>query len=261
MSESTLAMSYTNLKEAVALYLGFGIDASKWSTDQTSKINLCIKSGLLQFYFPPAISNNQSHDWSFLHPTTSITTESDTGEYDLPDSFGSLDGAVLFVDESVTYPPLIMKNSNMLREHRLHYNGTTGRPTHFAIIPKSTSSGVITPTTSTTGQRFQIMLSPIPDAEYELEFTYNYLPNMLTSSAAFPLGGAAHAETILQSCLAAAEKKFMEGSVQQQAFMIALQTSINIDSRNQPRNFGRSQTDKLRLFQNPHWYHNGELVI
>jgi len=75
MSESTLSITYTELKQAVAHYLGFGLTVAAWSTDQLIKINMAIKSGLRQFYFPPKLfEDQQSHKWSFLTPVTTLET-------------------------------------------------------------------------------------------------------------------------------------------------------------------------------------------
>ena len=73
MSESSLAVTYTELKQAVAHYLGYGLTVASWSADQSTKIDMAIKSGLRQFYFPPKIfEQRESHKWSFLTPVTTL---------------------------------------------------------------------------------------------------------------------------------------------------------------------------------------------
>lgn len=73
MSESTLSITYTELKQAVAHYLGYGRVESAWSASQIADITAAIRSGLRQFYFPPKIfEERQSHKWSFLTPVTTL---------------------------------------------------------------------------------------------------------------------------------------------------------------------------------------------
>ena len=74
MAESSLAVTFSELKQAVAHYLGYGLSvAEDWSTNQTAEIEMAIKSGLRQFYFPPKIfQDKQSHKWSFLTPVTTL---------------------------------------------------------------------------------------------------------------------------------------------------------------------------------------------
>ena len=74
MAESSLAVTFSELKQAVAHYLGYGLSvAEDWSTNQTAEIEMAIKSGLRQFYFPPKIfEDKQSHKWSFLTPVTTL---------------------------------------------------------------------------------------------------------------------------------------------------------------------------------------------
>jgi hypothetical protein len=75
MTESTLAITYTELKQSVAKYLGHGLNPDGWSDDQKTVIDMAIKKGLRQFYFPPQIyEDKQSHKWSFLTPVTTLET-------------------------------------------------------------------------------------------------------------------------------------------------------------------------------------------
>ena len=81
MAESTLATTYTDLKLAVAHYLGYGVVSGSWSAKQIIEIDMAVKSGLRQFYFPPKIEDKQSHKWSFLEPVVEMDTVApyDTG--------------------------------------------------------------------------------------------------------------------------------------------------------------------------------------
>lgn len=74
MAESTLTLTYTQLKTDVAHYLHLSRTVSTWSADDILTIDAIIKSGLRQFYFPPPVNNQRPHEWSFLTPVTTIDT-------------------------------------------------------------------------------------------------------------------------------------------------------------------------------------------
>jgi len=61
-----------------------------------------------------------------------------------------------------------------------------------------------------TSQRWSLQLWPTPDDAYHLTGRYNLHPNALTSAATYPAGGQMHAQTILQSCRASADRMFNE---------------------------------------------------
>lgn len=84
-----------------------------------------------------------------------------------------------------------------------HSSGATvtllAPPKRFAIRPQAS-----TPAT-TTGQRFEMLVFPTPDAVYTVNYRYSLAPDGVTSSATYPYGGAQHAETFLSACTAKAE--------------------------------------------------------
>ena len=106
--------------------------------------------------------------------------------------------------------------------------GTTSRtyPYYAAIRPKKQ-------TTTTTGQRFEILFFPIPSVAYTLSFRMLVLPELLVDTTiTHPYGGAMHAETILASCLAAAESSEEDiRGVKWVEFMDRLAASIQIDKK------------------------------
>ena len=73
MTESTLALTYTQLVALVARYLGLLPVAGLSATDITL-IDDIIASGLRQFYFPPPVGNERPYQWSFLTPVTTLDT-------------------------------------------------------------------------------------------------------------------------------------------------------------------------------------------
>jgi hypothetical protein len=279
MSESTLAVSYTELKQSVAIYLGHGATPAAWSADQIIKIDMAIKAGLRQFYFPPKVfEDQQSHKWSFLTPVTTLetvgpystgtvaiangattmtltdgvwpdwtathgsividTTEyviasrtNDTvielasawaedtetaaefvlnhdGNYDLPDGFAGIVGKLVI--ESQTFEsPITIVGEGVIRNSRQQNpqnvgSGTSTQPYYAAIRPKVQ--------TTTTGQRFEIMFYTIPNTALTISYAMRLLPEMLADTTIeYPYGGATHSQTILASCLAAAEVQRLDG--------------------------------------------------
>ena len=83
MAESTLAITFDDLKKAVAHQLGKGVVEAKWSAGDLVKIDMIIKRGLRQFYFPSPIFGisrgrqeiiEPPYEWSFLKPIATLTT-------------------------------------------------------------------------------------------------------------------------------------------------------------------------------------------
>jgi len=65
MSESTFAVTKTELDQRIAHYLGYGRTAANWTTTQTADIDEARDSGLSRFY--------NERNWVFLSPTATIT--------------------------------------------------------------------------------------------------------------------------------------------------------------------------------------------
>jgi hypothetical protein len=76
VAESTLAVSLTELRSEVGRFLGHGRDYASIAADPKLTVDACIHRGLRQFYFPPPLPNEtKSHEWSFLSPIRSLTTQ------------------------------------------------------------------------------------------------------------------------------------------------------------------------------------------
>jgi len=303
MTESTLSTTLTEIRLAIAHSMGINVDPDNWDADQTAIINLIIKRGLRQFYFPPpAIMQTGQrsavalppYEWSFLKPVTTLdligsyetgtitVTELDStvlltdgvwpswtatkgtlvinsveyeiatrtddthielseawaldtedlvsyslhhdGNYDLPDDFGGLEGDMVY-SEASNRPNVRIIGEGKLRSLR---SGTTVRtdPLYAAIRPKKQ-------TTTTTGQRFEIMFFNVPQTARTLSYKMLVLPELLvTTSITYPYGGARHSETILASCLAVVESQEDDiRGVKWQEFQDRLAASIQIDKK------------------------------
>ena len=78
----------------------------------------------------------------------------------------------------------------------------TGAPKYIAVRTKTFSP--------TTGQRFEAIVYPTPSSAVNskvLTFQYVTLPDTLTNTNIYPMGGARHSETILSAVMAAAESR------------------------------------------------------
>ena len=308
MAESTLAVTFADLKSEVGHFLGYGRTEGSWATEQAADVAAAIKAGLRQFYFPPQLySNEQPYKWRFLTPvvtlvtiapystgtiaiTNGATTVTQTGgtwpswtatngslivdgteyviasrtddddielasawpedtetaaefvlrhngNYDLPDDFGDIIGNM--VVESDNFKPDIVQvgegRIRSLRQSRAQSSGSgsTLTPTFYAIRPKEH-------TTTTTGQRFEIMFYPLPNEVLTISYRKRILPQMLVDTTlTHPYGGAMHADTLTESCLAKAELMIEDTlGIHQTAFKSALSASIGIDKALDPDFYG-----------------------
>lgn len=231
--ESTLAISKDELAQAVGVFCGYGrgVLGSEiaWTTRQQNKIDDCLKSGVRQFYWPPSPDGGMPHSWSFLKPIASITLVSGEREIELPDDFGGAEeGPTLVAGTGVPERRLTLTNSARIREMFARDAAATGPPQLVAIVP-------LKGTEIDRGQRFALSVYPIADADYPMELAYSILSDALSSSRPYVYGGALHAETVLESCLAIAEQRIFDAQgVHTVKFHELLKVSIDADKKFQP---------------------------
>ena len=229
MAESSLSLNRTKLRLALARFLGYGGTAANWSDAQSARLDEIIDTGLRQLYNPPPVSSPRSplgvyqHEWKFLKISATLPTVADSSELALPDDFGLLDGGISFAGNEGTLSLIRTEPFQILQ--RRQTLTSSGTPTHFAIQAQSVKD-------LTTGQRFEIMFSPTPNAVYNLYFHYEVNANQLTSGLPYAPGGMQHSETIKASCLDVAEReeKHEEG-IQHTHWMRQLQASIELDKK------------------------------
>lgn len=220
----TLSITYNELQQAVGRYLGYGrIYGPDNGSAEWADIEDCIKSGLRQFYAPPPMeSNGGLHHWSFLRPVTALSLVAGIADYDMPDDFGGLNGVMTYPDWAASKPVIVGSESDIRTLRQLRPQ--TGKPTHAAIRPKASDG--------TAEQTFEMILWPTPDADIELTYRYYVLPRALSDTNPYPYGGAAHSETILESCLAIAEQRLNDQkSIHWEKFLQRLAASIQIDRK------------------------------
>jgi hypothetical protein len=258
MPESGLSVTFFSLRETIGHYLGYGRGYDgNWTTEELQDIDEAIKSGLRRFYYPP------DYEWKFLKPVTSIDLVADQGDYDLPDDFAFMDCNYMTYPSNTSLDQYVeITGEQRVRRLRRDTTNASSRPYYAAVRPKK-----IDPTAATNeGQRFELIFYPIPDSAYTLEYRYEVIPYSLSAADArvYPYGGAPHAETIQQACLAAAEALYNDGATQhQEQFKQMLRSSIKRDMQLGPRNLGPVTNPVVyadRSHRYPRGYREGLIV-
>lgn len=160
------------------------------------------------------------------------------GSYRLPDEFGAILGDLTFDPGEGLYPAIPITSEVRIRK-LIQGSDSTGRPVEAAVTPLVASG--------TSHQVFDLVVYPIPDADYVLHYRQMILADAMTDSANHPWGGAAHAATIGFSCLAAAAKANYRERADEtwDDFMRSLRASVNFDRRaTTPEHLG-ANTDPL----------------
>ena len=223
-SESSLSLSLTGLRKEVGwLWLGDRASAG-WTADETDQIDEMIHSGVRQFYHPPPLpGQGLSHKWSFLEPTTTLSTVADTSDYTLPASFGGMNGPLTYASGDNRWNAIDITNEHRIRRLRQRdFSTLTSHPISAAIRARASDGS--------DGQRFELLLWPTPNKAYTLSYKYHALQAKLSASNPYPLGGEAHAETILESCLAITEQRLENNAgVHTQKFAERLAASVSFD--------------------------------
>ena len=292
MAESTLSANYHDLRREVGSYYGFGRVPSDFQPADAEIVESILKSGLRQLYFPPPLMDRAPHQWTFLRPTTTLTTTApyttgtvaivahaggsivtlsvagtwpdwaDEGElkvggttytvasgpvgqviilddtgvtlagtntyslsrpaYHLPDSFGTMVGTMTYSPGVSATQSIERIGENQMRALRQQSTLSEDKPAKVAIIPITK--------VSTASTRFRAQFYPSPDAAYVLTYKFTVLPDKLTVDDLYAYGGAAHSETLLESCLAIAESRMEdEPGIHHGRFLERLSASISYD--------------------------------
>jgi hypothetical protein len=82
LAVTSLQLTYTEIRSHMALMAPFNRDTANWSADMTADMLLCLRGGLRKAYYPPVLREGETpHQWSFLRPDYTLTTnvKYDTG--------------------------------------------------------------------------------------------------------------------------------------------------------------------------------------
>lgn len=243
MSESGLSIGYPDLKLEVGRFLGYGSAEANWSASQLAEIERVVQSGVRRVYFPPAIdANSLAYEWSWLRPTTTIDIESGTADYDLPDDFGRLIGALYYQSEEYKESIIQVSIGKILALRS--YESLTGIPRYAAIRFKAS--------TGASGQRQEILFYPEPDNDWTLSYEYEAFNGALSDTYPYPLGGMKFAELYIESCLAVAESRMNdEIGIHTQTYQALLIDAVARDRKNGAVYYGRMSAgdSELEIFR------------
>lgn len=221
MAEPTITLAYTDLAQEVGRFLGYGRDSANWSSDQAADVDVCVQGGYRMFLFPPPIPpEREPHRWTFMTPVATLSTVSGDSDYNMPDDFAGLDGSVGTYSAEAGYSPINIISEAGIRD-LLASADTSGRPIYCATRPKTFDAA--------TGQRWELLLYPEPDAAYSITYRYTVMPNKLSAGNPYPLGGPMHGDTIMAAVLAFAAKRFNDES-DMGDFMMRLTASVSLDT-------------------------------
>jgi hypothetical protein len=144
--------------------------------------------------------------------------------YNMESDFaGHFDGDMVFSSSAdCMYPPITHVSELMIRRYQ-QSGAVYDRPRHVALRPKVFEAD--------TGQEWEAVFYPTPSAAFTLNYRYRVEPQMLTSSAPYPMGGPDVGELILQACLAIAEQRYQDNAnLHTQLFEKNLQAAIQHDA-------------------------------
>jgi len=229
MAESTLSLTWQDYMTAVGRKVGWVKTGAIWSAMSAARqteTDRLVQEAYRQFLDPPLVLEDvQPHQWTFLTPIQTIDVTSGTEDYEMPDDFAGLIGRIWFPENELKTALHIVGRGQILSLRSSATN--SGYPRYAAITPLPRDEW-----TDGTGQRFQLMIYPTPDADYTFAYTANIITNKMDSTDAnkYPIGGEKHAETILASCLERAENYIEQAQGAEYARWIQrLRASIMID--------------------------------
>jgi len=123
---ASLALSYSELQQAVAYMLGYSTSSSDWDSQESYTVERAILDGYSQFLYP--IINGNVYRWSFLTSTATLDTVSGTESYDREFDDAVMVSAVL---QDWPYNKLTLLGMDEMR--RLLPNEESGRPRFISV--------------------------------------------------------------------------------------------------------------------------------
>lgn len=199
MPAESLQLDRDSLRREIGRFLGFSRTPSNWTSTQTQDVNDIIKAALRRFYWHAVDPTGRIHRWSFLRPVMSVTVSSQQDVWPMPDEFGGLESPITIADENIFSYRVRLVNEGVIRNMKGTEGRTfTGQPLYAALRPVRSSPAL--------PQRWEIMVFPVPNRAYTLQFRASLHQSTLDTDNPYPLGGQEHSQTIRAACLAEAEK-------------------------------------------------------
>jgi len=208
-----LAVNRQYLSRVIGRRLGFGPNRHVWTHQQSAMVTETLKTALRRFYDPPVIPGERyPHRWGFLSPLRELTTVATESTILMPIGFASLDGPMTYHDANTIGPECLTNmGEEQVRELQSRYPDATGRPSVMALRPAHVEQ--------VPGARYEVVFWPTPDAAYTIRYRSQIhpvmvameddegdIPGIATDGASSPEGGQSHAQTIIESCLLAADE-------------------------------------------------------
>jgi hypothetical protein len=223
-----LDIDYDALRRRLGRKLGYNRDSATWTEIQDTDVDDIIQAGLRGFYRPVGLEGAPLYVWSFLRKSASVTLVTTDYDYDLPIDFVNLtEDPVVAAAAGGRLERIPWQDLTAMRARA----SATGVPYYCSVRP-------LTPD-ATTGTRHELLIYPTPaslQAGWTVNYRYLCAPEELDETNRYPLGGALHAQTILDACLAEAELMLVdEPGVYNQKFAESLAASIKLDMEAQTR--------------------------
>lgn len=218
------------LSRMIGRHIGAGPNPKTWTHQQEQLIAETIRRARRRVYNPPVLPGEPyAHDWTFLRPIGDLVTVSGVWEYDLPSDFAQLYGPITYsTTGSVLYSPIEFVGEMTLRRLLQRQEAST-RPSVGAIRVKQHSDAL--------GTRYELLLWPVPDDEYELQYRYRVNPDTSGPNSLPALvdnldlhGGDRYSEMYLEAAMMEAD--FLQGqkrSEHEERFMRAVQSAVSQD--------------------------------
>lgn len=218
------------LKDHLGLFLTWSRTDTDWSAEMIADAERIIRNGENAFYVPSYKKNpqapTQSHVWSFLSTTLTLSLVNGTNAYDCPDDFSGFVDTELAYTTSNDWPLKLVEMWRVLEKIQAGTSMPSGitKPLLAAVRPKSV--------TATTGQIQQVLIWPTPTGSLTATGRYRTNPSAMSDDSHYPLGGAQFAECLLESVLASAEQFIDSPSTQhRERFAELLPACIDLDRR------------------------------
>lgn len=206
------AITYTELKREVGLYLGFDRTEGNWTSEQDSDVAAIVDSGERQLYdFPIDPETGEIHTWSFL--TKRFSEPVSGSSVTMPEDFVRLVGKFAVTPGGGT---LDLVDEGHIRS-LLAAGGDKGKPAYYALVRDR--------------DRYKAIFYPEADSTgYSLSARYLQRYEPIASYGA----PETYSELLLQSCLAAAERTLRIESgdrPQEMRYMLLLKAAIARDKK------------------------------
>jgi hypothetical protein len=206
--------------------------------------------------------NTRDSDTQVTLDDTSVTVAAGTSysltrpSYELPIGFdGNFDGNLNYkTGNNSLWGPIKFVSPANIRTLKQNYNGAD-RPLFAAVQPTTNDA--------TEGTRWQIVFHPTPNAVWTLHGRYKVRPEMIDNSDLYPLGGTAMSEVFMESCLAVAEKRFVEDQdIHQKEFARLLAQAIAHDADAFSADFlgyNRDRSDRRHSVDDDHMFNDNAI--